>query len=67
MGGPDEAVSHIKVIRVTSPWYKTADYAGAGSELKDVRKIYKLKMHTMPGYKPKYLALYDDYRAGIGF
>ena len=66
MGGADENVSYIKEIRVTSPWFKTADYAGAGSALKDIKKLYKLKMHMLDTYKKKY-ALYDDVNAGIAF
>ena len=38
-----EIISSVKEIRETSPKFKTADYAGAGSALKDVIKIYKLK------------------------
>ena len=67
MGGADEKINHIKVIRVTSPWFKTADYAGAGSELKDVKKQFKLTIHAIPGYTTKQLALYSDYGAGISF
>ena len=65
MGGADEAVSHIKEIRITSPWYKTADYAGAGSELKDIKKLYKLKSRFANNTKK--LWLYDDANAGIAF
>jgi hypothetical protein len=65
MGAADEGVSHIKLIRVTSPWYKTNDYAGAGSMLKDVIKLYKLKRHPSAGSKK--LLIYDDYNAGIAF
>ena len=65
MGAADEAISHIKMIRVTYPWYKTADYAGAGSMLKDVKKLYKLKRH--PSIGSNKLWMYDDYNAGIAF
>jgi len=67
MGGADEAVSHVKEIRVTSPWYKTADYSGAGSALKDIKKLYKLVMRPVSNPNIKKLSLYDDYGAGIGF
>ena len=66
MGGADEANNHIKQIRVTLPWYKTADYAGPGSELKDIQKIYKLRRRPAPGSAKK-VSLYEDYQAGIGF
>jgi hypothetical protein len=67
MGDADDAVSYIKEIRTTSPRFKTADYAGAGSELKDIMKLYKLKKRDVPGNTDKKTALYDDYAAGIGF
>jgi len=67
MGAPDEKINHIKAIWVNSPYYKTADYGGAGSELKDIKKQFKLTMHTIPGYTVKQLALYSDYGAGISF
>jgi hypothetical protein len=44
MGAPDENINHIKAIWVSSTYYKTADYAGAGSELRDVKKLFKLCM-----------------------
>ncbi len=67
MGNADNSVSYIKEIRTTHPKFKTADYAGVGSELKDVMKIYKLKKRDVPGGTDKKTALYDDYGAGIGF
>jgi hypothetical protein len=65
MGDKDEAISNIKEICVTAPRFKTADYAGAGSALKDVIKLYKLKKHIASGDKK--LWLYDNYETGIGF
>jgi hypothetical protein len=67
MGTADENVSHIKAIYVSSPHFKTADYSGAGSDLRDIRKLFKLTMHAVPGYTTKQLALYNDYGAGISF
>jgi hypothetical protein len=67
MGAKDENVSHIKAIFVSSPFYKTTDYSGTGSDLRDVRKFFKLKAHAIPGYTAKQLALYNDYNAGISF
>lgn len=67
MGNADNSVSYIKEIRTTHPKFKTADYAGVGSELKDVMKIYKLKKRDVPGGTDKKTTLYEDYRAGIGF
>jgi len=66
IGGADEAINRIKQIRITLPWYKTTDYAGPGSELKDIQKIYKLKDYASP-INAKKLWLYQDYPAGIGF
>jgi hypothetical protein len=65
MGSKDENISHVKVIRETSPTFKTADYGGAGSALKDVMKLYKLEKHPAPGSKK--LWMYDNYQTGIGF
>jgi hypothetical protein len=67
MGAADENISHIKAIYVSSPYFKTSDYSGAGSDLRDVRKLFKLTMHAIPGYTTKQLALYSDYGAGISF
>ncbi|MHB8208422.1 hypothetical protein [Mucilaginibacter sp.] len=65
MGGADEKVNYIKKIRETSSKFKTADYGGAGSALKDVVKLYKLKKHNFPGNSK--LWLYDNYQTGVGF
>jgi hypothetical protein len=65
MGSKDESISYVKVIRETSPTFKTADYGGAGSALKDVMKLYKLEKHPAPGNKK--LWMYDNYQTGIGF
>jgi len=67
MGEADNSVSYIKEIRTTHPKFKTADYVGVGSELKDAMKIYKLKKHEVPGGTNKKTSLYEDYAAGIGF
>lgn len=67
MGAPDENVSHIKAIYVSAPFYKTADYSGVGSGLRDVRKLFKLSVRAIPGFTIKQLALYNDYGAGISF
>jgi hypothetical protein len=65
MGAANEKTNYIKEIRETSPNFKTADYGGAGSALKDVMKLYRLKKHPAPGNKK--LWLYDNYQQGIGF
>ena len=65
MGAADEKVNYIKEIRETSPSFKTADYGGAGSEIKDVMRLYRLEKHPAPGNKK--LWLYDNYHEGIGF
>lgn len=63
--GTNKNVNYVKEIRETSPTFKTADYGGAGSALKDVMKIYKLKKRPAPGNKKFWL--YDNYQTGIGF
>lgn len=65
MDALNKNISYIKEIRETSPSFKTADYGGAGSAVKDVMRLYKLKKHPAPGNKK--LWLYDNYQTGIGF
>jgi len=65
-GAKDENISHVKMIRETAPSFKTADYGGAGSALKDVMRLYKLKKHPDPSGNKK-IWLYDNYQTGIGF
>ena len=65
MGGVDGAVTRVKEIRTTSVWYKTTDYIGAGSELKDIKKLYKLKMHPITAGSKN--GLYDAVAQGIAF
>jgi len=67
MGAADENVSHIRAIFINSPHYKTADYSGVGSNMRDIRKLFKFTVHAIPGYTTKQLALYNDYGAGISF
>ena len=67
MGMADDAVSYIKIIRTSSPRFKTAEHAGAGSDLKEVMKLYKLKRYPLPGTGPKGTWLYDDSISGIAF
>jgi hypothetical protein len=67
MGMADDAVSYIKLIRTSSPRFKTADFLGAGSNLNDLMKRFKLKKYPLPAAGPKGTWLYDDTTAGIGF
>ncbi|WP_342644837.1 hypothetical protein [Mucilaginibacter sp. CSA2-8R] len=63
MGGPDETVSRVKQIRVTSPQFKTAEGIGAGATLTDLSAHYSIKAVD----KYKQLKVYDDLQHGIAF
>ena len=63
-GAKDEAVSHIKQIRITSPAYQTAERLHTGSNLNDIATQYHLTAHRSNNGKD---SIYDDNRAGIAF
>ncbi len=43
MGTPDEDNSRLKIIRVTSPYFETAEHLQVGSALKQINQKYALK------------------------
>lgn len=63
MGGPDESVSRVKQIRVTSLQFKTAEGIGAGAMFSDIDSRYSVKAVD----KYKQLKVYDDLQHGIAF
>jgi len=63
MGGPDESISRVKQIRVTSPQFKTAEGIGTGATLTDLNSSYSIKAVD----KYKQLKVYDDLQHGIAF
>jgi hypothetical protein len=68
MGGPDEA-TRAKQIRVTSPFFMTAERIGVNSVLESVSHYFPLAIKTAvykdAAKKPVYI--YDDTKAGIAF
>ena len=66
LGNPDENISRIKQIRVTSPYFKTSERIGAGSTLTEIQTKFKvIKTASYPDKKPPY-QIYDD-KKGIAF
>ncbi len=66
MGNLDETISRVIQIRVTSPYFKTANGIGVGSTLKQINAVFKvIKTASYPNKKPPY-AIYDD-KKGIAF
>jgi hypothetical protein len=63
MGGPDESISHVKQMRITSPQFKTADGIGTSAPLTDLSAHYNIK--AVDHYKQ--LKVYDDLQHGIAF
>ncbi|WP_419802178.1 hypothetical protein [Mucilaginibacter sp.] len=66
LGNPDENISRIKQIRVTSPYFKTSERIGAGSTLTEIQTKFKvIKTASYADKKPPY-QIYDD-KKGIAF
>jgi hypothetical protein len=63
MGGPDESISRVKQIRVTSPQFKTAESISTRATLADLSAHYSIKV--VDHYKQ--LKVYDDLQHGIAF
>lgn len=64
--GNDE-VSRIKLIMVSSPWFKTDDGIATGTTLADIEKSYQLKPVDNTAAAKKGLLVYDDNAKGITF
>ncbi|MES2274459.1 MAG: hypothetical protein V4592_00435 [Bacteroidota bacterium] len=58
-GAKDEAVSHVKMIRITSPLYQTSKWAHVGFPLDSLQKLYHPNKNSR--------SVYDDVKAGIAF
>ncbi len=65
MGG-DENVSRVKQIRVTSPYFKTANGIGAGSTLKQINASFKVRK-TLAYIENKQSFFVYDTNKGIAF
>lgn len=64
--GNDE-VSRIKLIMVSSPWFKTGDGVATGTTLADIEKSYQLKPVENTTAAKKGLLVFDDNTKGITF
>ncbi|QKJ28541.1 hypothetical protein HQ865_01800 [Mucilaginibacter mali] len=62
-GGKDENVSHIKLIRVTSPKYKTSKWVHVGFPLDSLMKEYPGAVKEIA----QGIAMYSDVKKGITF
>lgn len=68
MGNKDEALSRIKKILVTSPWFKTAEYMSTGNTMQDIDKYYTLKEgNSYQSKQGKTIKTYSDIDKGISF
>ncbi|MEX8548580.1 MAG: hypothetical protein V5804_13335 [Mucilaginibacter sp.] len=66
MGGMDDITSRVKQIRVTSPYFKTAEGIGPGSTLKQINAFFKVrKTAAFTENKQRYF-VYDTFK-GIAF
>jgi hypothetical protein len=67
MGDKDEDASRVKLIRVTSPYFKTIQGAGAGLSLAEIGKHFHVE-HIADYIKGNdTLKVYDDTKEGIAF
>ncbi|MCJ8211981.1 hypothetical protein MUY27_19845 [Mucilaginibacter sp. RS28] len=67
MGAADENIARVKIIRVTSPWFKTEERLGVGSTLPQVEDHFKTKQAIVYANGKDTLRIYDDRSKGIGF
>lgn len=65
--GKDEIFQHVRKILVTSPYFKTKEGIGPGSNSKDIKKHYSLKPGTSYITKGKRIDIYNDVSKGISF
>ncbi|WP_143159841.1 hypothetical protein [Chitinophaga jiangningensis] len=67
MGGPDEAITHVKSVYVTSHAFRTTNGLGPGTQMSTIQNLYTLQ-HTGTFVKDKdSLDLYEDLKSGISF
>ncbi|WDF55064.1 hypothetical protein [Mucilaginibacter sp. KACC 22063] len=66
-GGKDESTSRVKIIRVTSPWFKTVERIHNGSLLDSITKYYQARYTANYANGTDTLQIYDDIPQGIAF
>lgn len=67
MGGADENTSRVKIIRVTSPAYKTTQNIHTGLTLKDIGRHFHVEPVAVYTKSADSLSLYDSKKGGIAF
>lgn len=67
MGNPDEKVSRVKKIIVTSPEYKTKEGLTIGASLNDIGRFYGVRNTGGFLQNNKQILSYCDLKKGIGF
>ncbi len=63
----NEEISRIKMIMVTSPWFKTSDGIGTGTLLDVIEKNYKIELINKAPARQKGVQVFDDLNKGIMF
>ncbi|WP_291910998.1 hypothetical protein [Chitinophaga sp. CB10] len=67
MGGPDEAITHVKSVYVTSPAFRTTNGIGPGTPMAAIQHQYALtNTGTFVNGKDS-LDVYEDIKSGISF
>ncbi|MBV7533771.1 hypothetical protein [Chitinophaga sp. sic0106] len=67
MGGPVEAITHVKSVYVTSPAFRTSNGLGPGTPMATIQNLYTLR-NTGTFVKDKdSLQVYEDLASGISF
>ncbi|OKS88585.1 hypothetical protein [Mucilaginibacter polytrichastri] len=67
MGGKDDNTSRVKLIRVTSPYFKTIQGVGTGLTLTEIGKHFHVKHIANYITGTDTLKVYDDTKEGISF
>lgn len=67
--GTDSSVSQVKIIRITSPGFKTMDYMSTGMHLQTIKSKKEFNLVQIGQYmeNDKQYFIYDDNKAGIAF
>jgi len=67
--GTDSGISKIKIIRITSPGFKTMDYMSTDMHLQTIKSKKEFNLVEIGQYREndKQYFIYDDNNAGIAF
>ncbi|NCD68613.1 hypothetical protein [Mucilaginibacter agri] len=67
MGGKDENTGRVKIIRITSPAYKTTQNIHTGLTLRDIGRHFHVEPVGVYNKGTDSLKIYDDQKEGIAF